>query len=51
LGKDSQRESALKIWFSDVREKNASINWPLLCQKTEELAKTMGKEKFSATDW
>jgi hypothetical protein len=42
--------SALKIWFSNVREKNASINGPLLCQKAEELAKTMGKEKFSATD-
>jgi hypothetical protein len=43
-------ESALKIWFSNVREKIASINGPLMRQKPEELAKTMGKEKFSATD-
>jgi hypothetical protein len=48
-GKDSQVESALKIWFSNVREKNASINGPLMRQEAE-LAKTMGKEKFSATD-
>jgi hypothetical protein len=49
-GKDSQGESALKIWFSNVCEKNASINGPPLCQKAEELDKIMGKEKFSATD-
>jgi hypothetical protein len=34
-GKDSQGESALKIWFSNVREKNGLINGPLLCQKAE----------------
>jgi hypothetical protein len=50
LGKDSQVESALKIWFNNVREKNALINGPLMRQNAEELAKTMGKEKFSATD-
>ena len=50
LGKDSQFESALKIWFSNVHEKNASINGPLMRQKAEEFAKTMGKEKFIATD-
>jgi len=49
-GKDSQVESALKIWFSNVRERKASINGPLMRQKAVELAKTMGKEKFSATD-
>jgi hypothetical protein len=49
-GKDSQVESALKVWFSNVREKNALINGPLMCQKAEQLAKTMGKEKFGATD-
>jgi hypothetical protein len=48
-GNDSQVESALKIWFNNVREKNASINGPLMRQKAE-LDKTMGKEKFSATD-
>jgi hypothetical protein len=49
-GKDNQVESALKIWFSKVREKNAPINGPIMCQKAEELAKTMGKEDFVATD-
>jgi hypothetical protein len=41
---------SIKNLFSNVREKNASINGPLMCQKAEELAKTMGKEKLSATD-
>jgi hypothetical protein len=50
LGKDSQVESALKIWLSNVREKNASMNGPLVHQKAEELAKTMGKQKFSANN-
>jgi len=49
-GKDSQVESVLKIWFSNVRENNASINGLLMCQKAEELAETMDKERFSATD-
>ena len=48
-GRISEVESALKIWFSNVRDKNASINGPLMRQKAE-LAKSMGKEKFSATD-
>jgi hypothetical protein len=34
----------------NVREKNASINGPLVRQKTEELAKTMDKETVSATN-
>ena len=29
-GKDKQVESALKIWFSNVREKNAPINGPIM---------------------
>jgi hypothetical protein len=49
-GKDSQVESALKNWFSNVREKNASINGPHIRQKAEKLAKIVGKEKLSATD-
>ena len=48
-GKDSEVESALKIWFSNVCDKNASINGPLMRPKAE-LAKSMGKEKFNATD-
>jgi hypothetical protein len=49
VGKYSQDKSAIQIWFSDVCEKNASINGPLMHQKAK-LAETMGKEKFSATD-
>jgi flagellar motor switch protein FliG len=49
-GKESQVESALNIWFRNVREKNASINGPLVREKAEELAKTMGKETLSATN-
>lgn len=49
-GKDKQVESALKIWFGNVRQKNASVNGPILRQKAEEIAKTMGKDGFSATD-
>jgi hypothetical protein len=44
-GKDIQDEPALKFWFSNVRETNASIKGPLVGQKAEELAKTMGKKK------
>jgi hypothetical protein len=43
-GKESQVEAALNIWFRNVREKNASINGPLVRQKAE-LAKTINKKK------
>jgi hypothetical protein len=36
--------------FSNVRENNAWINGPLVRQKAEELAKTMGKQRFSANN-
>jgi hypothetical protein len=49
-GKDSQVESALKVWFRNVREKTVSINGPLMRQKAGELAKTMDEETFSATN-
>lgn len=49
-GKDNQVESALKIWFRKVREKNAPVNGPMMCRKAEELAKTLGKKGFVATD-
>jgi hypothetical protein len=48
--KESQVESALKSLFRNVCEKNASINGPLMRQKAEELAKTVGKETFIAPD-
>lgn len=48
-GKDDQVESALKMWFTKVRERNAPVNGPIMCQKAEEIAKTMGKD-FVATD-
>ncbi|XP_067127946.1 tigger transposable element-derived protein 4-like [Centruroides vittatus] len=49
-GKDRQVESALKNWFSNIREKDVPINGPLMRQKAEELAKEMGKDDFVATD-
>lgn len=49
-GKDNQVESALKLWFTNVREKDARVDGPLMRQKADELAKKMGKEDFVATD-
>ena len=50
-GKDEEMESALKLWFANVREKDARINGPLMRHKAEDLASKMGKKKnFVATD-
>lgn len=49
-GKDEQVEYALKLWFSDVREKNINVDGALLKQKAEEISKLMGRENFVATD-
>lgn len=49
-GKDEKVESALKLWFSNVREQDARVNGPLMRQKAEELAKKMGKDEFIATE-
>ena len=38
-GKDEEVGSTLKKWFSDVREKDARVNGPLMKQKAEDLAK------------
>jgi hypothetical protein len=43
-------ESALKLWFTDVREQDARVDGPLIRQKAEELAKKMGKDDFVATE-
>lgn len=49
-GKDAQVESALKLWFANVREQDARVDGPLMRQKAEELANKMGKENFVATE-
>lgn len=49
-GKDPQVESALKLWFKNVREKDARVDGPLMRQKAEDLAKKIGKQDFKATD-
>jgi hypothetical protein len=49
-GKDDQVESALKLWFTNVREHDARVDGPLMRQKAEELAKNMGKDDFVATE-
>lgn len=49
-GKDEDVETALKEWFTCVREKDARVNGPLLKMKAEQLAQRMGKQDFVATD-
>lgn len=49
-GKDRQVETALKNWFSSVCDDSGTVNGPLLRKKAEELARTMGRDNFSATD-
>lgn len=45
-GKDVQVESALKLWFKNVRDQDARVDG----QKAEDLAKKMDKESFTATE-
>ena len=49
-GKNAEVESALKLWFTNVRENDAGINGPLMRQKAKDLAKQMKKTNFVATD-
>ncbi|KAL4153417.1 hypothetical protein QTP88_001250 [Uroleucon formosanum] len=49
-GKEEQVESALLLWFINVKKNDARINGPILCQKAEELAKKMGIENFIASE-
>ena len=49
VGKDQQVESALKLWFTNVRQRDARVDGPLMQQKAEQLAAQMGKENFVAT--
>ena len=49
-GKDKEVESALKLWFTNVREMDARVDGPLMRQKAEDLAVKMGKNNFVATD-
>lgn len=48
-GEDSQVESPLKLWLTNVREKDAHVDRPLMKQKVEELAKN-GKDYCVATE-
>jgi hypothetical protein len=43
-------ESALKLWFTNVREQDTRVDGPLMRQKADELAKKMGKDDFVATE-
>ena len=49
VGKDQQVESALKLWFTNVRQRDARVDGPLMQQKAEQLDAQMGKENFVAT--
>jgi hypothetical protein len=43
--KDSQVGSALSIWFSNVREKNASINGPVCVKQQKNWLKLWAKKR------
>ncbi|KAG8198420.1 hypothetical protein JTE90_021661 [Oedothorax gibbosus] len=49
-GKDKEVESALKLWFTNVRERDARVNGPILRQKAEDLAAKLGKGNFVAQE-
>ena len=40
-------ESALKLWFTNVREREDRVNSPILRQKAEDLAGKLGKGSIS----
>ncbi|KAG8182813.1 hypothetical protein JTE90_003486 [Oedothorax gibbosus] len=49
-GKDKEVESALKLWFTNVCEREVRVNAPILRQKAEDLAAKLGKGNFVATE-
>ena len=49
-GKDQEVEAVLKLWFTNVRERDARIDFPLLRKKAEDLASKLGKENFIVTE-
>jgi hypothetical protein len=49
-GKEEQVESALSLWFTNVRKNDVRINGPILRQKAEDLAKKMGIDNFIASE-
>ena len=49
-GNDQEFETALKLWFTNVRERDAHVDGLLLCKKAEDLASKLGKEKFVVTE-
>lgn len=50
VAKDGEVESALKLWFTNVRDKDVGVNGPIMLQKAEDLSEKMGKGDFGATD-
>ena len=49
-GKDPDVEEALDQWFSIVTGRGVRISGPILKSKSEELAKKLGHNDFTATD-
>ena len=49
-GKDQEVETALKLWFTNVLEKDARGDAPLHHKKTEDLATKLGKKNFLTTE-
>ena len=49
-GKDNEVDEALKLWFTDARNRGLPCSGPLLRAKAEDLAKNLGKTDFVASD-
>ena len=48
--KDSEVDEALKLWFVEARNRGLPCSGPLLRAKAEDLAKSLGKTDFVASD-
>ena len=46
-GNHDNIDKAVRIWFEDARGKNASVSGPIIMEKAEEIARTMGIEDFT----
>ncbi|GBM02649.1 hypothetical protein AVEN_258951-1 [Araneus ventricosus] len=49
-GKDEKVLKSLKLWFTNVRERDSPIIGLLMLQKAKDLAAKMGQKEFVVTD-
>ncbi|KAK3735696.1 hypothetical protein RRG08_020400 [Elysia crispata] len=43
-------DEALRVWFKQARSNDVPISWPVLVEKGEELAKSLGYSDFKMSD-